>query len=408
MASPSKKTQDITFLWVGKNSHGAKVNGVHTAKSSATVKAYLRQQGITPTKIRKKPKDLFSPRAPVIKASDIAIFSRMLATMMASGIPLMQALQIIGDGHENSSMKKMLLAIKDDVASGSYLSTALGQFPAHFDPLFVNLVHAGEQSGDLEGLLAEVANYKEKIEGLKKKVKKALMYPTIIFLFSILVSVFLLIKVIPQFEKIFQGFGADLPALTQLVIHASDFTRDYWLIIFVAISTTIFLFIKSLRRSARLQYWFDRILLRLPVIGAIVKKGAIARFARTFATMYRAGVPMVEAMNAVAGATGNRLYEVGTITMRDEVATGTRLYLAMTNSHLFPSLPIQMVSIGEESGQLEAMLAKTADFYEVEVDSAVDNMTTLIEPFVIILIGIIVGTMIIAMYLPIFKLGTVI
>jgi len=372
------------------------------------VRAYLRGQGITPIKVKKKPKDLFAPRKPAIKPGDIAIFSRMLATMMSSGVPLMQSMQIIGEGHENASMQEMILAIKADVESGTSLSESLGKFPLHFDDLFVNLVNAGEQSGTLESLLHEIATYKEKTEALKAKIKKALVYPTSILVVAFVVTAILMIFVIPQFESLFSGFGADLPGLTKMVIHVSEVFQEWWWLIFGSIIGSITGLLAIKKRSRKVQHFFDRLLLKIPVIGEVMYKGAIARFARTFSTMFRAGVPLVEAMVSVAGATGNIVFSEATMEMRDEVSTGTQLNIAMKNSDLFPNMVTQMVAIGEESGALDSMLEKVADFYEREVDDAVDNMTALMEPLIMVVLGGLIGTMVIAMYLPIFKLGAVV
>ncbi len=409
MAEKTQKVKlDPVFLWQGKDKTGNRTKGEISASNLNMAKALLRRQGITPLKVKRKPKDLFAPRKPPIKPADIAVFSRMLATMMSSGVPLMQSLQIIGEGHENASMQEMILAIKADVESGTSLAQALGKYPLHFDDLFVNLVNAGEQSGTLETLLHEIAVYKEKTEALKSKIKKALVYPIAILVVAFIVTAILMIFVIPQFQSLFEGFGAELPALTQLVINISIFFQKWWWLIFGSIIGAVFGIIELKKRSRKVQHFFDRMLLKMPVVGIIMEKGAIARFARTFSTMFKAGVPMVEAMVSVAGATGNILFEEGTMKMRDEVSTGTQLNVAMAHSELFPNMVIQMVAIGEESGSLDAMLAKVADFYEAEVDDAVDNMTALMEPLIMAFLGGLIGTLVIAMYLPIFKLGAVV
>ncbi|WP_438971616.1 type II secretion system F family protein [Methylophaga sp.] len=401
------KVPDI-YLWQGTNKQGRRIKGQLTAENVAQARADLRRQGIAPLKVKKKPKDLFAARKPPIKPKDIAIFSRMLATMMSSGVPLMQAMQIIGEGHENASMQEMILAIKADVESGTSLAASLGKFPLYFDDLYINLVDAGEQSGTLETLLHEIAEYQEKTEALKAKIKKALVYPTAIIVVAFLVTAILMIFVIPQFQSLFQGFGADLPGLTKLVIKISEVFQELWWLIFGSIIGIVMGFMAAKKRSRKIQHFLDRILLKLPVIGAVMTKAAIARFARTFSTMFKAGVPMVEAMTSVAGATGNIVYGEATLDMRDEVSTGTQLNKAMLDTELFPNMVIQMVAIGEESGSLDAMLAKVADFYEAEVDDAVDNMTALMEPIIMVFLGGIVGTLVIAMYLPIFKLGAAI
>ena len=409
MAEAVKKVKlDPIFVWQGKDKKGSRAKGEISANNVNTAKALLRRQGITPIKIKKKPKDLFAPKKPAIKPADIAVFSRMLATMMSSGVPLMQSMQIIGEGHENASMQDMILSIKADVESGTSLAESLGKFPLHFDDLFVNLVNAGEQSGTLEQLLHEIAVYKEKTEALKAKIKKALVYPISILVVAFIVTAILMIFVIPQFQSLFEGFGAELPALTQMVIDLSIFFQEYWWLIFGSIIGAVYAIMEAKRRSRKVQHFFDRLLLKVPVIGVVMEKGAIARFARTFATMFKAGVPLVESMVSVAGATGNIVFSEGTLEMRDEVSTGTQLNVAMRNSELFPNMVIQMVAIGEESGSLDTMLAKVADFFEQEVDDAVDNMTALMEPMIMVILGGLIGTLVIAMYLPIFKLGAVV
>lgn len=407
-AKKSKKpNMDPIFIWQGTNKQGRKIKGERTGLNVNTVKAELRRQGIVPLKVKKKPKDLLAARKPPIKSADIAVFSRMLSTMMSAGVPLMQSMQIIGEGHENASMQTMILSIKEDVESGTTLAESLGKFPLHFDDLYVSLVNAGEQSGTLEQLLDEIATYKEKTEALKAKVKKAMVYPTAILAVAFLVTAILMIFVIPQFQDLFEGFGGDLPALTKLVIEISEVFQEYWWLIFGSIIGVIVGILQAKKRSRKVQYFFDRLLLKIPVIGAVIEKGAIARFARTFSTMFKAGVPLVEAMVSVAGATGNIVFSEATMVMRDEVSTGTQLNVAIRNSGIFPNMVIQMVGIGEESGSLDAMLAKVADFYEAEVDDAVDNMTALMEPMIMVILGGLIGTLVIAMYLPIFKLGAV-
>lgn len=408
MAQAKKQKVDPIFVWQGTNSRGAKTKGELPASNLNLAKALLRRQGVTSIKIKKKPKDLFPAKKPPIKPADIAVFSRMIATMMSSGVPLMQSMQIIGEGHENASMQDLILAIKADVESGTSFADSLGKFPLHFDDLFVNLVNAGEQSGTLETLLHEIAVYKEKTEALKAKIKKALVYPISILVVAFVVTAILMIFVIPQFESLFAGFGAELPGLTLFVISVSQFFQQWWWLIFGGIGGTIYTILFFKKRSRKVQHFFDRMLLKVPVIGAIMEKGAIARFARTFATMFQAGVPMVEAMLSVAGATGNVVFSEGTLIMRDDVSTGTQLNVSMKNSELFPSMVVQMVAIGEESGSLDTMLAKVADFYEAEVDDAVDNMTALMEPMIMAFLGVVIGTLVIAMYLPIFKLGAVV
>ncbi len=407
-ASQSKSKPQPVFLWQGVDRQGRKVKGQEHADNINAAKAILRRRGISQLKVRKKPKDLFTPRKPPIKPSDIAVFSRMLATMMSSGVPLMQAMQIIGEGHEKVRMQEMILAIRDDVESGTSLADSLAKHPLYFDDLYVSLVNAGEQSGTLESLLHEIATYQEKTEALKAKIRKALVYPAAIIVVAFVVTAILMIFVIPQFESLFTGFGADLPGLTLLVISISEVFRDYWWLIFGGIIGTIAGFMAAKKRSRKVQHFLDRLLLKLPIIGDVLTKGAIARFSRTFAVMFKAGVPMVDAMTSVSGATGNIVFSEATLVMRDDVATGTQLNKAMLQTELFPNMVIQMVAIGEESGSLDSMLAKVADFFEREVDDAVDNMTALMEPFIMAFLGVLIGTLVIAMYLPIFKLGAVV
>jgi len=404
---PKVKVPDI-YLWQGTNKQGRKIKGQLSAENLSQAKVELRRQGIAPLKVKKKPKDLFAPRKPKIKSTDIAVFSRMVATMMSSGVPLMQSMQIIGEGHENASMQEMILAIKADVESGTSLADSLAKFPLYFDDLYVNLVNAGEQSGTLETLLHEIAEYQEKTEALKSKIRKALVYPAAILIVAFIVTAILMVFVIPQFESLFSGFGADLPGLTKFVISVSEVFQEKWWLIFGVLIGTVMGFMAAKKRSRKVQHFLDRLLLKFPVIGVVLHKGAIARFARTFSTMFKAGVPMVEAMTSVAGATGNIVFSEATLQMRDEVSTGTQLNKAMLDVELFPNMAVQMVAIGEESGSLDAMLAKVADFFEREVDEAVDNMTALMEPLIMAFLGIVIGTLVIAMYLPIFKLGAVV
>jgi type IV pilus assembly protein PilC len=409
VAAKAKKPQiDPMFIWQGTNRQGRRLKGEQSGQSIATVKADLRRQGITPIKVKKKPKDLFAARKPPIKPSDIAVFSRMLATMMSSGVPLMQSMQIIGEGHENASMQDMILAIKADVESGTSLAESLAKFPLQFDDLYISLINAGEQSGTLETLLHEIANYQEKTEALKAKIRKAMVYPAAILVVAFVVTAILMIFVIPEFEKLFTGFGADLPGLTKMVIATSQYFQANWWLIFGILIGSVVGVLQAKKRSRKVQHFFDRLLLKIPVIGGILEKGAIARFARTFSTMFKAGVPLVEAMTSVAGATGNIVFSEATLVMRGDVSTGTQLNVAMKSSELFPNMVVQMVAIGEESGSLDSMLAKVADFFEREVDDAVDNMTALMEPLIMVVLGGLIGTLVIAMYLPIFKLGAVI
>jgi type IV pilus assembly protein PilC len=397
------------FKWQGVEKDGkTRSEGEMEAQNSTVVRAELRRRGITVVKVKRKPKDLFPKKKPPIKSEDIAVFSRMLATMMSSGVPLMQAMQIISGSHDNESMRIMVRSLKEDVESGTNLAEALAKFPDYFDELYVNLINAGEQSGTLETLLNEIATYKEKTEELKAKVKKALIYPISIIVVAFIVTTILMIFVIPQFETLFAGFGADLPGLTKMVIAASQFFQQYWFIVFSSIGGTVYGIMKAKKKSKTVNHFFDRLMLKIPVMGSVVEKGAVARFARTFATMFKAGVPITEAMDSVAGATGNIVFSKATLVMRDEVATGIQLNRSMKQSKLFPEMVIQMVGIGEESGSLDSMLAKVADIFEAEVSDAVDNMTTLMEPMIMAILGGLIGTLVIAMYLPIFKLGAVV
>ena len=394
------------FNWVAKDVRGTQVKGKSMAANEAAVRASLRRQGLVPTSIRKQ-SQLFASQKK-ITTEDIAIFSRQLATMMAAGIPLVQAFDIVGAGHENPSMQKLIMAIKQDIEGGATLAEALAKHPMQFDDLFVNLVNAGEQAGALETLLDKVATYKEKTEAIKKKIKKALTYPAAVVGVAIIVTTILLIYVIPQFESLFSGFGADLPTFTRTVVDLSLFVRTKgWMILAVA-AGGVWAFVYFRKRSRDFHRLIDRITLRLPIIGDILRKAAIARFSRTLSTMFAAGVPLVEALESVAGATGNIVYQEGVLDIREEVATGQRLQRAMDATELFPNMVIQMVAVGEESGSLDEMSAKVADFYEAEVDAAVDSLSSLLEPMIMSILGVLVGGLVVAMYLPIFKMGSVI
>jgi type IV pilus assembly protein PilC len=398
---------NIPFVWEGTDRKGKKVKGKSMAANEAAVRADLRRQGVVPSRIRKQKKGLLSGGG-TITTADIAIFSRQLATMLAAGIPLVQAFEIVGAGHENAAMQKLILAVKADVEGGSALAEALAKHPLYFDDLFVNLVEAGEQAGALETLLDKIATYKEKTEALKKKIKKALTYPAAVLVVAFVVTTILLIFVIPAFEDLFKGFGADLPTFTRMVIDLSFFVREKGWYIAILMGAGVGTFFYFKKRSRAMRHWLDRMSLKIPVIGSILQKASIARYARTLSTMFAAGVPLVEALESVAGATGNIVYEVGVLQMRDEVATGQRLQQAMENSDLFPNMVIQMIAVGEESGSLDDMSAKVADFYEEDVDNAVDNLSSLLEPMIMAILGVLVGGLVVAMYLPIFKMGSVI
>ncbi len=398
--------KQIPFTWEGTDKRGKRVKGKLVAASETAVKSELRRQGVVPVKIRKQ-SNLFTSDGKVTPG-DIAIFSRQLATMMTAGVPLVQAFEIIGSGHENRAMQKLVLAIKNSVEQGSTLADSLAKHPLHFDDLFVNLVQAGEQAGALETLLDKIATYKEKTEAIKKKIKKALFYPAAVLVVAFIVTGILLVQVIPQFENLFQGFGADLPAFTQKVINLSLFVRTNGWMIVIGIAAAVGAFIFTKKRSRKFRHFLDRMALKLPIIGEILTKAAIARYARTLSTMFSAGVPLVEALESVAGATGNIVYESAILEMKEEVATGQRLQRAMQDTELFPNMVVQMIAIGEESGSLDQMSAKVADFYEEEVDNAVDSMSSLLEPLIMAILGILVGGLVVAMYLPIFKMGSVV
>ena len=403
----SAVASSVPFIWEGTDRKGQKVKGKSMAATEAAVRADLRRQGVVPSRIKKQSKGLFSGGGK-ITPGDIAIFSRQLATMLAAGIPLVQSFEIVGTGHENAAMQKLIMAIKGDVEGGSALAEALAKHPLYFDDLFINLVEAGEQAGALEALLEKIATYKEKTEALKKKIKKALTYPAAVLVVAFVVTTILLIFVIPAFEDLFKGFGADLPTFTRMVIDLSVFVRakGWYLAILIGAGFGTFFYFK--KRSRALRHWLDRMSLKIPVIGSIMQKAAIARYARTLSTMFAAGVPLVEALESVSGATGNIVYELGVLKMRDEVATGQRLQQAMENTDLFPNMVIQMIAVGEESGSLDDMSSKVADFYEEDVDNAVDNLSSLLEPLIMSILGVLVGGLVVAMYLPIFKMGSVI
>ena len=395
------------FVWEGTDKSGKKIKGKSLASDEAAVRADLRRKEIVPTRIRKQRQSMFSGNSKITTA-DIAIFSRQLATMLSAGIPLVQAFEIVGNGHENAAMQKLILSIKADVEGGSALAEALAKQPLYFDDLFVNLVEAGEQAGALESLLDKIATYKEKTEAIKKKIKKALTYPAAVLVVALVVTTILLIFVIPSFEDLFQGFGADLPTFTRMVIDLSAFVRTRGIIILIGIIAAVAAFLYFKKRSRPFRHFLDRMMLKAPIIGPILQKASIARYARTLSTMFAAGVPLVEALDSVAGATGNIVYEVGVLEMRDEVATGQRLQQAMENTDLFPNMVNQMIAVGEESGSLDEMSAKVADFFEEDVDNAVDNLSSLLEPLIMGILGVLVGGLVVAMYLPIFKMGAVV
>jgi type IV pilus assembly protein PilC len=401
----AKLAEQIDFIWEGTDKNRQKNKGELSAISEIAAKTELRRKGYRVTKIKKKPKPLFGARIKPITPGDIAIFSRQLSTMLKAGVPLVQSFDIIGKGHENPSMQTMLLSVKADIEGGDTLAEALKKKPLYFDELFCNLVHAGEHAGILETLLEKIATYKEKTESMKKKIKKALTYPIAVLVVAFIVTAILLLFVVPVFEDLFKSFGADLPAFTRMVINMSEWLQEWWWIILVIIIAFVYTFGYFKKRSNTFNHFLDRTLLKVPVVGLILNKSAIARFSRTLSTMSAAGVPLVDALQSVAGACGNIIYSEAVLKMREEVAVGQRLQFAMQQANLFPHMVQQMIAIGEESGSMDAMLSKVADFYEEEVDNLVDNLSSLMEPIIMVILGILVGGLIVAMYLPIFKLG---
>ncbi|WP_447651896.1 type II secretion system F family protein [Pseudomonas abietaniphila] len=403
----TKAVKSSVYTWEGMDKKGAKLSGELSGHNPALIKAQLRKQGINPTKVKKKSASFLSP-GKKIKPLDIAFFSRQMATMMKAGVPLLQSFDIIADGTENPKMRKLVNDIKQEVASGHSLATSLRQKPEYFDDLYCNLVDAGEQAGALESLLDRVATYKEKTEKLKAKIKKAMTYPLAVLFVATIVTGILLIKVVPQFQSVFEGFGAELPAFTLMVIHLSEFVQDYWLLLVGAFLFSVFLFRKSYKNSEKFRNWMDRVLLKVPVVGPLLYKSAVARYARTLATTFAAGVPLVEALDSVAGATGNIIFKNAVNKIKQDVSTGMQLNFSMRSTGVFPVLAVQMTSIGEESGALDSMLDKVATYYEEEVDNMVDSLTSLMEPMIMAVLGVIVGGLVLAMYLPIFKLGSVV
>ncbi|TVO70780.1 type II secretion system F family protein [Sedimenticola selenatireducens] len=402
-----KAEKAYVYSWEGADKHGKRVKGESRAPSIALIRADLRRQGINPLKVKKKATALLNTKKK-ITAGDIAIFARQLSTMMEAGVPLVQAFDIVGKGHNNPSMQDLLLAIKADVEGGTALAEALAKHPLYFDDLFCNLVRAGEAAGVLENLLDKIATYKEKTESIKGKIKKALFYPAAVIIVAILVTVLIMIFVIPQFQSLFASFGGDLPAFTKMVISLSEWMTSYWWLLLLGTFAAVYFFGYSYKRSRKMREILDKTLLQFPIIGSIIHKATIARFSRTLATMFAAGVPLVEALESVAGATGNIIYSNAVLRMREDIATGQSLQLTMKQQQLFPHMVIQMVAIGEESGSLDHMLSKVADFYEEEVDNAVDALSSLMEPMIMVVIGTLVGGLVVAMYLPIFKMASVV
>ena len=396
------------FVWEGTDKRGVKMKGEQDSRNANFLRAELRRQGITPTVVKPKPKPLFGAAGKPVTPKEIAFFSRQMATMMKSGVPIVQSLEIIGTGHKNPRMSKMIGAIRTDIEGGSSLHEAISKFPVQFDELYRNLVKAGEGAGVLETVLDTIASYKENLEALKGKIKKALFYPAMTIAVAILVSAILLVFVVPQFEDVFKGFGADLPAFTQLIVAASRFMVAWWWLILIATVGAAFAFIFFKKRSLAFQHFLDRLILKVPIIGVIMHNASIARFARTLGVTFKAGVPLVEALDTISGATGNTVYEKAVLRMRDDVAVGYPVNVSMKQTNLFPHMVVQMTAIGEEAGALDAMLFKVAEYYEQEVNNAVDALASLIEPLIMVFIGVIVGGMVIGMYLPIFKLAAVV
>ena len=406
--APVRENPLNLFVWEGTDKRGVKMKGEQSSKNANFLRAELRKQGITPTVVKVKPKPLFGSTGKRITAKEIAFFSRQMATMMKSGVPIVTSLEIIEGGQKNPRMKKMLEQIRFDIESGMSLSEAISQHPGQFDELYRNLVRAGEGAGVLETVLDTIASYKENLEALKGKIKKALFYPAMVVAVAMLVSSILLIYVVPQFEGFFKSFGADLPAFTKMIVSMSEFMLQWWLPILLALVLGGIAFVVAFKRSPTFKHSIDRLILKLPVIGEIMHNSAIARFARTLAVTFRAGVPLVEALDNVAGATGNSVYEKAVYRIRDDVSVGYPVYMAMKQVNLFPHMVIQMAAIGEEAGALDAMLFKVAEYYEQEVNNAVDALSSLLEPVIMVFIGVVVGAMVIGMYLPIFKLAATI
>ena len=407
MATPTTVNQTI-YLWQGTDKNGKKTKGEMPGASQALVKAQLRKQGVNATKVKRKPKDLFGPKKQKITPNDIAIFSRQLATMMKAGIPLVQSFEIVGDSLENPSMAALVRNVRDDVAAGNNFADSIRKHPRYFDELFCNLVESGEQSGALETMLDRVATYKEKTEALKSKIKKAMNYPIAVVVVALIVTGILLVKVVPQFAETFSSFGADLPAFTLFVLGLSDIAIAHWWKVLIGLGIAGYCFKEARIRSKAFADFIDRLALKLPIIGPIVEKSCYARFTRTLSTTFAAGVPLVDALESVAGATGNIVYSSATRRIKADVSSGQQLNFAIRPTNLFPVMINQMVGIGEESGALDAMLDKCATYYEAEVDNAVDGLTSLMEPIIMSVLGTLIGGLMIAMYLPIFQLGQVV
>ncbi len=407
----AKQAKNIDFVWEGVNKRGQKMNGSLSGQNMAMVKAQLRKQGIQPDKVKRASKPMFglggAAKGKKIKSADISFFTRQMATMIKAGVPLVQSFEIVADGVDNPSMKDLILQLRDTVSAGNDFASALKEHPQHFDELTCNLVESGEQSGALETMLDKVAIYKEKSEALKSKIKKAMGYPITVLVVAAIVTAILMIKVVPTFDGMFKSFGAELPAPTQFVVDLSAAMQAYWMYALAVIVALVTVFKQMMKRSQFFRDQMDYFTLKLPVFGNIMHKAAVARFARVLSTTFAAGVPLVEALESVAGAVGNKLYRDAVLSVRQEVATGQQMHFAMRATGVFPNMVVQMTSIGEESGALDSMLDKAAEYYETEVDESVDGLTAMMEPMIMAFLGVVVGGLIIAMYLPIFQMGSV-
>ncbi|MDN5923854.1 MAG: type II secretion system F family protein [Xanthomonadales bacterium] len=404
-ASRANISKTDVYDWVALDKRGQKMRGEMAGKNASLIKAELRRQGMNPQTVKPKPKPLFGQSGKTVKPGDVAIFSRQIATMMAAGVPMVQAFDIIAGGQKNPRFKKIINDVKQGIEGGSSLHESMAQYPVQFDELYRNLVKAGESAGVLDTVLDTVATYKERMEAIKKKIKKALFYPIMVLGVALLVAMIMLIFVVPVFQDVFAGAGAELPAMTQMVVAASDFMTSYWWICLLVLIGTVVVFVMAKKRSTKFAHFLDRLSLKMPVFGNIFRQSAIARFARTLGVTFHAGVPLVEALDSVAGATGSIVYGEAIHKMRDDVAVGHQLQLAMRQTNLFPNMVVQMTAIGEESGALDKMLFKVAEFFEEEVNNAVDTLSTLLEPMIMVILGVVVGGMVIALYLPIFKLA---
>ncbi|MBZ2168442.1 type II secretion system F family protein [Marinobacter sp. F4216] len=405
MAEQAQKLE--AFIWEGKDRKGNKAQGELNGASLALVKAQLRKQGIIPDKVKKKPKPLFGG-SKKITPFDIAMLTRQLATMMKAGVPLVQSFDIVADGLENKGLQELVVTIRTDIAAGTSFAGALRRHPKHFDDLYCNLVDSGEQAGALEQMLDRIATYLEKTELLKKKVKKAMTYPAAVVVVALVVTAILLVKVVPQFESLFNGFGAELPVFTQMVVNLSEWMQSWWFIVLIGIVGSIFLLKESIRRSQKFSDLVDKYVLKLPIVGEILDKSAVAKFGRVLSTTFAAGVPLVDALDSVSGATGNAIYRDAIQRIKADVSSGTQLQASMRQQNVFPVMAVQLTAIGEESGNLDDMLSKVAEHYEAVVDDMVDNLTALMEPMIMAVLGVLVGGLIIAMYLPIFQMGQVV